>query len=337
LLGKTLNSLKFISYSGLMAEGLGLSFSPSSIQSAVESAKSYLFSLAQKALAGEPTSIALIGLIAIILLVVFFKVSGWVYGLIKRIFLLLIILFSFYYFMVNYGARLLAEGTPFSLVIVGIVGIFCGVFAIISLYFSFRKHSRKRGLTEEELEQLEKEEAREVIREKIEEELKAGVVVAPEEIPKPKKEIPFAPTQLQQPQAMTKQGFSRSFSASLFASQLMNDRSLMAVISYVVVAEFGVFSGVTVAAPSVQVGMAFAVVFFLAAFVFIRTTYHNYVKGLAHLVIASIFGVSLSLILGHFWVNIPLKELLSLNYFKSIPLVAFITGIAVSLFMGSKN
>jgi hypothetical protein len=48
-----------------------------------------------------------------------------------------------------------------------------------------------------------------------------------------------------------------------------------------------------------------------------------------------LIGGILSLILGYFWGGIPLDQLFSLNYFATDALVALITGIALSLFMGS--
>jgi hypothetical protein len=75
----------------------------------------------------------------------------------------------------------------------------------------------------------------------------------------------------------------------------------------------------------------------LAAFIFIKTTYYSYAVGLGHLAVGAIFGIVLSIGLGHLWVGTPLELLLSLEYFATNSLVAFITGLAVSLFMGSKG
>ena len=79
------------------------------------------------------------------------------------------------------------------------------------------------------------------------------------------------------------------------------------------------------------------VVFMLAAFIFIKTSYHSYVKGVTHLIVAAVVGIALSVLLGHYWASIPLETLLSLDYFRTDALVAFLTGTAVSLFMGSKG
>ena len=59
--------------------------------------------------------------------------------------------------------------------------------------------------------------------------------------------------------------------------------------------------------------------------------------GIRHLAIALVFGAALSVFLGNIWTSVPLVELLSIAYFKSNALVALTTGLAVSLFMGSKG
>ena len=56
-----------------------------------------------------------------------------------------------------------------------------------------------------------------------------------------------------------------------------------------------------------------------------------------NLAVALIIGFALSVLLGHFWGGIPLEILLSMEYFTTDSLVAFVTGISVALFMGSKS
>lgn len=139
---------------------------------------------------------------------------------------------------------------------------------------------------------------------------------------------PIEPTTIQQPKMLSTQALT---------NQIRTDRSLLAVISYVIIAEFGIFSSKTFPAPNPSVGMLFFAVFFLGALIFIRTSYHNYVKGIAHMIVAAVFAITLSIFLGHFWAEIPLSTLLSLNYFGTTALVAVITGIAISLLMGSRG
>ncbi len=116
-----------------------------------------------------------------------------------------------------------------------------------------------------------------------------------------------------------------------------NDRSLLSVLAFIVVSEFGVFSGVTVSAPTIEVGIGFFVAFAFASIIFIKSTYHSYKTGLTHLIIAFIFAIGLSIFLGHFWSSIPLEKLISLGYFTSTALVASVSGVAVALFLGSKE
>ncbi|MBW2970870.1 hypothetical protein KY320_01785 [Candidatus Woesearchaeota archaeon] len=120
-------------------------------------------------------------------------------------------------------------------------------------------------------------------------------------------------------------------------SQFAHDKSIHQLLIYTTVAQFGVFSSVTLAAPNIKVGITMLTVFFLASLVFIKQSYKQYKIGLVHLAVAFGVGVGLSLLLGVFWSDQKLSQLLSLDYFKSDSLVALITGMAVSLFAGSKN
>lgn len=263
--------------------------------------------------AGDPTAIAIVGIISIIFLVVVFKVTGVIYTLLKKIFLFLIIGFSLYFFLATYADKLMQEGLTGQLIIIGVVGIAVGLIALIIALAAVGKHAKKAGMKKAE---------------EIEEGVEKEVITAAE---------PSAPavrpTQIQQPEMLMKQALTTK---NIYES-IKNDRSLLAVLSYVIIAQFGVFSGITVAAPTVGVGIGLFIAFFIGAFVFIKTTYHDYKRGVVHLFIASIFSVTLSILLGHFWVSIPLEELLSMSYFTSNSLVAFVTGIAVSLLMGSKD
>lgn len=124
---------------------------------------------------------------------------------------------------------------------------------------------------------------------------------------------------------------------TLSVSNLKSDKSLGAVLAYLVIAQFGVFSSKTMPAPSFQVGIAFFVIFLIAGLVFIHFTYNNYLTGLRHLVLAILIGTIIALVLGHFWGNIPIDQLLSLSFFQTDALVALVTGLALSLFMGGKG
>jgi uncharacterized membrane protein len=124
---------------------------------------------------------------------------------------------------------------------------------------------------------------------------------------------------------------------TLSVNSIKSDKSLGAVLAYLVVAQFGVFSSKTMPAPSFQVGIAFFAIFIIAGLFFIHFTYNNYLTGLRHLVLAVVVGTVIAIVLGYFWGDIPLDTLLSPAFFQTDALVALVTGLALSLFMGGKG
>ncbi|MFH1588789.1 MAG: hypothetical protein ABIA76_05630 [Candidatus Diapherotrites archaeon] len=251
-------------------------------------------------LAGDPTSIILLAIIAIILLVVVFGISAFLFGLIKRFFLFIVVGLSAYFFVSNYWEKISSQDMTIQLAVIGLIGLAFAIAAVATAVMSIKAHAKKRQDYKE-----------------------------PEEHKAPE----FTPTQLQQPQAYTTQALTPQ---NLYNS-IKDDRSLLAVLSYIIIAQFGVFSSKTISAPNPTTGMIFLVVFMVGAVIFIKTTYRSYLKGISHLVIASIFGLILSGILAIYWAEFPLETILSIQYFQTDALVAFVTGIAISLLMGSKN
>ncbi len=276
-----------------------------------------------KAMEGDVSVIAMIGIAFIVLfiaLILIVQLAAWVVGLIKRFFLFLLITVSMLFFFFSFKDKIFAEQPDLLLAVVGVLGL---VFALIALTISVLSINRelqkpkKQKITE--LKKMMREAAAEEFEKEVE---KSATVEATPAI---------SPTQLRQPAMLSKQALlPRNILASF------HDRSLLAVLSYMVVAEFGVFSGITVGAPNETVGVIFFTLFLIAALVFIKSTYHHYLTGMKHLFIALTFGFALSVLLGHIWIEIPVGELLSVAYFKTTSLVALITGLAVSLFLGTK-
>lgn len=272
----------------------------------------------------DPIAIALLGILVIILAVLLFlvvKLFTWLLSLLKRFVLFLLVVLSLGVFLHRFQEDLLAEPPDYLLIAVGVVGALFAVIALVIAILSLKENwAETRTLRAKEM----KEGVTKAVEEEAHEELETKATADTT--------IETAPTQVQQPQRFTKQALDpRNIRQSL------NDRSLLAVLSYIIVAEFGVFSSVTVAAPNSTVGFGLFVAFMLAAFIFIKTTYYSYAIGLRHLALGALFGILLSIGLGHLWVGTPLETLLSLDYFATNSLVAFITGLAVSLFMGSKG
>jgi hypothetical protein len=129
----------------------------------------------------------------------------------------------------------------------------------------------------------------------------------------------------------------KDFKTFFSLDSLKNDKSLLSVLTFLIVAEFGVFSSRTISAPNPKIGMIIFAIFITLSFLFIRQSYRDYSKGLTHIILTFVFGSVLALILGHYWEGLPFSVLLSLEIFATDALVALISGMALSLFAGSKG
>ncbi|MBD3204248.1 hypothetical protein GF327_08180 [Candidatus Woesearchaeota archaeon] len=118
---------------------------------------------------------------------------------------------------------------------------------------------------------------------------------------------------------------------------LKSDKSLVTVLIYLIVAEFGVFSSPTLAAPNIKVGLLMFLIFIIGIILFVRKSYSNLKTGYTYLVSSFVVGIFFAFILGIVWGSIPIEKLLSLDFFASDSLIALISGMSVSLFAGSKG
>ena len=277
-----------------------------------------------KAAGGDVTTIALIGIGAIVcfvMLVLLIELAAWLIGLVKRFFLFLIVAGSTALFFFSFQDKIFVPNPDLVLVVSGAIGV---IFALVALSISVISIRMEWIKPKEEKIADIKSEMKKLVVKRFEDELQGKAVkeARPE----------VTATKAQAPQMMTTKALSPKSILSSF-----HDRSLLAVLSYMVVAEFGVISGVTISAPNSSVGLMFFAMFLIAALIFIKSTYHNYLTGLKHLLVALAVGGVLSLVLSHVWLSVPLDQLLSLAYFETNALVALVTGLAVSLFMGSKG
>jgi len=253
--------------------------------------------------AGNLLSIAIAAIVVIFLLVIFFEFTLIIFSIVKRFFLVLIVFVSLYFFFLNFSEKIFTPDPDPIIVGIGIVGVLLGLVALFISFFAIGKHFKDVKISEEKL------------------------PVDPVVVSKTDETDIMQP-----PKVYTIQSLRQPL-----RDQLKTDKSLLAVLSYVIIAEFGIFSSPTVGAPNIAVGIMFLVTFMVGAIVFIKTSYKDYFKGVRHLIAASMFGFVLSILLGHYWAGIELAQLLSLNYFVTNSLVAFVTGIAVSLLMGTRG
>ena len=287
-------------------------------QQAVE----YLSGLPDEVLRGNVFAIVIFLFLLYVAIYIIQKFTTLLVLVLKKVFLLIIVALAFYEFVRVFALKIAIEGITTDTIVFGAVGAIIGLIALfIALYVALHSIIRL---------QKEKEEAPELPAHE-EEEVPA---------PPPPAEAPSGPLEHIPPpeeKAVAEPSLATTVKEEISLGALRSDKRIGAVIAYIVIAEFGVFSSKTIAAPTVEAGLMFFVAFLLASVVFIRLTYHDYWRGLRHLVAALVIGSTLSIILGYFWGGIPLDQLLSLSYFTTDALVALITGLALSLFMGSMN
>jgi hypothetical protein len=294
------------------------------------------------ALNNDPESMAIVVvlLVGIIVgLVVLYNASKVMFGVVKRLVLFFIVVVFVIGFFINFYDKIF---TPTPEPIYLILGVFGVGSAIISLIISFLALNEKAQIARAQRHKQILE-----IKEKLKEELSehdysqvkhaAQIEAIPE----------INPTQATQPKMFTQQAYTQKAPLEKISMQdafttqnllsSVHDRSILTVFTYIIVSQFGVFSSVTIAAPNVMAGALLFIGFMISAFIFIRKTYHSYLIGVSHLFIGIIFSLSLSIFLGNFWSEIPLNILLSIDYFTTPALVATVTGVAIALFMGSKE
>jgi len=276
-------------------------------------------------LAGDILSITVAGVLAIIIIALVFKVTGVVFALVRRLFLFLIIAASMFFFVTNFGDKIFTENPDPLIVGIGIIGVLLGIIALGSSLYSIQSTTRhwRQGTyatapeyAEEQYEEYEEQPAY------------APQEAQPQQAPHAAAYVP--PPQQQPPQAQQNV-------AQYLTSQFTSDKNLPVILTYVAVAEFGIFSAVTLPAPSVGVGMALFAIILVGAIFYIRANFADPKKGYTNLAISTVFAFIMAIILGVVWVGADPAELISLNFFKSSSLVAVVTGIGVSLIMGSKG
>jgi len=93
----------------------------------------------------------------------------------------------------------------------------------------------------------------------------------------------------------------KDFKTFFSMDSLKNDKSFLSVLTFLVVAEFGVFSSKTITAPNATIGLVIFVIFLAFSFLFIKQSYKSYTKGITHIIVTLVVGTILAITLGHFW------------------------------------
>lgn len=291
----------------------------------------YLQSLLQEVSRGNVFAIVIFLILLYIVVYIIQKLTTMLVFVLKKVLLLIIVSLAFFEFMRMFSHKIAFEGFSTGTILFGAAGFVIGVVAFsIALYVALRsiivlQKASEDTASEGHLEEFEGERIAKTGDTAVFEEAEAVHQAETTEFPAPDTIIEEAgPTPI-----------SSRIKDELSVTALKNDKRIGAVIAYIIIAEFGVFSSKTIAAPSIETGIVFFGAFILASLIFIKLTYHNYWKGVRHLAAAILIGGFLSIVLGFFWGGIPLEHLISPVYFTTDALVALVTGLALSLFMGS--
>lgn len=264
------------------------------------------------------------------------KSAKYLVAFIKKFMIFAIFVLALYIFVKEFLFKVLTEGFTPDVIVVGGFGLFCGIIAVIVALSSVIGAHRKR---KEEQAKKEAETA-----------AASSAAACPLGMPsyQPPYQPPYQtatpgaeqPQQASAPQYQYPPNYTPNYAPNYLPPQLAmltKDNSIGMVIISLAVAEFGVFSSKTIAAATVDTGIVFFILFMIAAFVFIKLTYHNYRTGLWHFCVAFMIGLAMTFLLGYFWAGIPLETLTTDKFFSSEALVALITGLSLSLFMSGKG
>ncbi|VVB51873.1 Uncharacterised protein [uncultured archaeon] len=254
-------------------------------------------SLPSRVLEGDLFAVTVLLIFTYVVVFLINKLTGLIIFLLKKLFLLTIVTLALFQFLLGLSSKVAAEGFTLMLALMGGIGLAAGLLAVVIALYSAFYSFKQIGS---------------VFRIK-----GASAEAQPKVV-----EAASKPAESQGLPSFVPKG---------------GDKSVGVILVYVVIAEFGVFSSYTTPPPVASVGLGFFVLFLAAALLFVRRSYKEYQKGLFHLFVALVFGGVLSVLLGHFWGNYSVEQLLSLGYFASNSLVALLTGLSLSIFMGSKG
>jgi hypothetical protein len=277
----------------------------------------YMYGLPDEVLKGNVFAIVIFLILLYIAIYIIQKFTTLLLFVLKKVFLLIIVALAFYEFIRVFALKLASEGLTHDTLIFGIVGAVIGGLALyIALYVAF--HSIKR--LQKEPGTVQEAAERQALDQPADSEQTRSVAPGPagqapeSQRPEPQPVQPInagepgpvppsltaearetaAPGPEPEKEQAPAPSLSTTVKEELSLTNLKNDKRIGAVVAYIVIAEFGVFSSKTIAAPTVEAGLMFFVAFMLASILFIRLTYHDYWRGIRHLFAALIIGSVLS-------------------------------------------
>lgn len=282
----------------LYTERIG-DFVPGS-ENALGFAANYFLSLPSLVMQGDYFAIMISLIIGYLIILILHKISGLFLIVLKKTIALAVTVLALLLVYSKFMNGLYTEGFSIKTIVIGIIGIGIAVLGTVISFYSLFKNTKNAILAESKM-----------------------------------KKAPAEETLQKEPEINLNQ--LKDFKTFFSLDSLKNDKSLLSVLTFLVVAEFGVFSSVTISAPNVKMGIIIFSIFIVLSFVFIKQSYRNYKKGLIHIFVTFALGTILAVVLGHYWAGISFTVLLSLEIFRTAALVALISGMALSLFAGSRT
>lgn len=264
----------------------------------------YFGTLPQQVMQGNAVAIMISLLIFFVLILIINAISAFLLSFMKRTILFLIIILVIYDFFPRYIELVRLQGWQFSTIIIGITATAASIFGFYIASRSFVMSAKSHFLK---------------LADKVRQKQDVHGVVLEKE----------RKIEGYRQQENIKEMFSKE--------ALHNEKSLLSVLVYLIVAQFGVFSSPTLSAPNVQVGIIFFSIFIVGIIIFMKSSYKNLQTSVTYFSVTFLVGLLLSFALGILWGKNTLPELLSTNFFTSDSLVAMITGMGFSLFAGSKG
>lgn len=264
----------------------------------------YFGTLLQQVMQGNAVAIMIALLIFFVLILILNAISKLLLSFMKRTILFLIIILVIYDFFPRYIELVELQGWQFSTIIIGITATTASIFGFYIASRSFVMSAKSHFLK---------------LADKVRQKQDVHGVVLEKE----------RKIEEYRQQENIKEMFSKE--------ALHNEKSLLSVLVYLIVAQFGVFSSPTLSAPNVQVGIIFFSIFIVGIIIFMKSSYKNLQTAVTYFGVTFLVGLLLSFALGILWGKNTLPELLSTNFFTSDSLVAMITGMGFSLFAGSKG
>ncbi|MBN2421777.1 hypothetical protein JXB41_01005 [Candidatus Woesearchaeota archaeon] len=271
--------------------------------STIDATRDYFYNLPNALMHGDIASMIIALILFFILIIIINKVTSLILELLRRTVVFIIVVLVLIDFIPRYLQLLSSEGANTGTVLIGIGAL---VVSGIGLYIA------SRSLFRSAKKHIEDWKSSKSIQDAGKRTIKGGA-------------------------SAMESAHTENVGQIFSKDSLKSDKSLITVLIYLLVAEFGVFSSPTLSAPNIKVGVLLFLIFVVGIVLFVKKAYHDAKIGFTYLGATFVVGLFFAFILGFIWGNIPLTKLISLDFFQSDSLIALITGMSVSLFAGSKG